>query len=147
VQVLFRETELRALIPAVGVGLALATSAQAARLAPKALDPATYFLDQEWAPLSNDLPSLSLGGPPAELVSGGCGWGWHRHYWKDRWGNVRPGRCVRNWWCDLLFTHQPMLGIAGANPHFQGYDAHNSSNHCARSGFCGCAGECTSDIG
>jgi hypothetical protein len=87
---------MRALILAFVSGLALAASAQAAPLAPKALDPATY---SEWVPLSNHLPSLSLGSPPpAELVSGGCGWGWHRHYRKDRWGNFRAGRCVRNWY-------------------------------------------------
>jgi len=90
---------MRTLILAIALGLALAASAQAAPLAPKALEPATYLLDQEWAPLSNHLPSLSLGSPPpAELVSGGCGWGWHRHYWKDRWGNLRAGRCIRNWY-------------------------------------------------
>jgi hypothetical protein len=22
--------------------------------------------------------------PPIELVSAGCGWGWRRHYWRDR---------------------------------------------------------------
>jgi hypothetical protein len=91
--------EMRALILAVALGLAFAASARAAPLAPKMLDPATYLLDQEWAPLSNDLRSLSLvGPPPVELVSGGCGWGWRRHYWRDRWGNLRPGRCVKNWW-------------------------------------------------
>ena len=51
---------MRALILAVVGGLALAASAQAAPLTPKALDPATYLLDQEWAPLSNHLPSLVL---------------------------------------------------------------------------------------
>ena len=50
--------KMRALILAVVGGLALAASAQAAPLTPKALDPATYLLDQEWAPLSNHLPSL-----------------------------------------------------------------------------------------
>jgi len=24
--------------------------------------------------------------------------GRHRHEWEDRWGNLRRGRCVRNWW-------------------------------------------------
>ena len=81
---------MRALILAVVLGVAFAASAQAGPLAPKMLDPATYLLDQEWAPLSNDLRSPSLvGPPPVELVSGGCGWGWHRHYWRDRWGNLR----------------------------------------------------------
>ena len=50
--------KMRALILAVVGGLALAASAQAAPLTPKALDPATYLLNQEWAPLSNHLPSL-----------------------------------------------------------------------------------------
>jgi hypothetical protein len=60
---------MRALILASAVGLAFSVSAQAAPLVPKMLDPATYSLDQEWAPLSNDLPSLSLvGPPPVELV-------------------------------------------------------------------------------
>ena len=37
------------------------------------------------------------GGRPIELVFGSCGWGWHRNYWKDRWGNLHRGRCVRDW--------------------------------------------------
>ena len=32
--------------------------------------------------------------PPIELVAEGCGWGWHRHHWQDRWGNWHWGRCV-----------------------------------------------------
>ena len=71
---------MRALILTFALGLALAASAQAALLAPQ---PAAIELDA--APL-------------AELVSGGYGWGWHRNYWKDRWGNLRRGRCVKDWW-------------------------------------------------
>jgi hypothetical protein len=54
---------VRAFILAFALGLAFTASARAAPLAPKALDPATYLLDQEWVPLSNELPSLSLVGP------------------------------------------------------------------------------------
>jgi hypothetical protein len=39
-----------ALILASALCLAFAAWAQAAPLAPKMLDPATYLLDQEWAP-------------------------------------------------------------------------------------------------
>jgi hypothetical protein len=86
-QVLFVENEVRALILAFGLGLglglalALAASAQAAPLAPT---PAAIELDVA---------------PPLELVFGGYGSGWHRHYWEDRWGNLRRGRYVRQrWW-------------------------------------------------
>jgi hypothetical protein len=79
---------MRSLILAFAIGLILAASVQAAPIAPKALDPAAYLLDQEWAPLSNDLPSLSLvDPPPVELVSGRCGWGWHHVHWQDHWGH------------------------------------------------------------
>jgi hypothetical protein len=67
---------MRALILAFVFGLALSASAQAAPHAPY---PA----------------SIELGAaPPIELVGGGCGWGWHRHHWQDRWGNWHWGRCV-----------------------------------------------------
>ena len=33
-----------------------------------------------------------------ERLRKGCGWSWHRHHWKDRCGNLRWGRCVRDWW-------------------------------------------------
>jgi hypothetical protein len=69
---------MRVLVFVIVRGLVLAASAQAAPLAPR--------------------QQSTLGGsPPVELVSGGCGWGWHRNYWKERWGNLRQGRCVRNW--------------------------------------------------
>jgi hypothetical protein len=32
-----------------------------------------------------------------ELVRQGCGWGWHRAHWRDRWDYWHWGRCVRNW--------------------------------------------------
>jgi hypothetical protein len=35
--------------------------------------------------------------PPVELVREGCGPGWHRHHWRDRWGYWHWGHCVRNW--------------------------------------------------
>ena len=35
--------------------------------------------------------------PPVELVREGCGPGWHRYHWRDRWGYWHWGRCVRNW--------------------------------------------------
>jgi hypothetical protein len=35
--------------------------------------------------------------PPLELVRDGCGHGWHRHHWLDRWGYWHWGRCVPNW--------------------------------------------------
>ena len=71
---------MRALIYAVVGGLVLAAVARAAPLSPK--------------PASIELGSA----PPIELVGGGCGFGWHRNYWKDRWGNLRKGRCVKDWW-------------------------------------------------
>jgi hypothetical protein len=58
-----------AAILAFAGGLALAVSAQAA---PLALTPSTLEL---------------RAGPPIELVDEGCGWGWHRRQWQDRWGN------------------------------------------------------------
>ena len=75
------EVDVRALVLAFVCGVALAVvSAQATPLAPK--------------PTTLEPGAMS----PIQLASGGCGWGWHRHYWKDRWGNLRPGRCVKNWW-------------------------------------------------
>jgi predicted membrane channel-forming protein YqfA (hemolysin III family) len=29
-------------------------------------------------------------------VAGGCGYGWHRRHWQDRWGYWHWGRCVPN---------------------------------------------------
>ena len=72
------ETEMRTLIIAIGLGLALAAWAQAAPLSPK---PA----------------SIELGtAPPVELVRDGCGRGWHRPRWRDQWGNWQWGDCVPN---------------------------------------------------
>jgi hypothetical protein len=87
---------MRALILASVFGLALVASAQAAPLAPKPLGAVTYLTEQEWVPLSNDMsnPSPVGSAPPLTLASGGCGWGWHRHHWQDRWGNWHWGRCV-----------------------------------------------------
>jgi hypothetical protein len=70
---------MRVLILACGWCLALAAPTQA-------------------APLTSRTVTIELSAPPVELVAGGCGWGWHRNYWKDRWGNLRRGRCVKDWW-------------------------------------------------
>ena len=67
---------MRALIRALGTGLVLAASAQAAPLSPK---PA----------------AIELGAaPPFEFVRDGCGHGWHRTHWRDQWGNWQWGDCV-----------------------------------------------------
>jgi hypothetical protein len=29
--------------------------------------------------------------PPIELARQGCGWGWHRGLWRDRWGYLALG--------------------------------------------------------
>jgi hypothetical protein len=56
---------MRAVIPAfVGEVALISTAVQAAPL-PAKIPPAT---------------------PAIELVAQGCGWGWHRHHWRDRWG-------------------------------------------------------------
>jgi hypothetical protein len=91
---------MRAVIAAFASGVAMAgMSAHAAPLAPNPLGPVTYIPNQEWAPLPNDPPSLaSVGAPPVELVAGGCGWGWHRHHWRGRWGYWHWGHCVPNGW-------------------------------------------------
>ena len=67
---------MRVLILASAVGLVLAPSVQA-------------------APVWRNTAGIELGAAPSvELVAGGCGWGWHRHHWQDRWGNWRWGHCV-----------------------------------------------------
>jgi hypothetical protein len=68
---------MHAWIMALIGGLALASSAQASRLAPKPLKPVIYIRNQEWAPLPNELASLAAvdASPPIQLVAGGCGWG------------------------------------------------------------------------
>ena len=35
--------------------------------------------------------------PAIELIRQGCGWGWYRAHWRDRWGYWHWGRCVPNW--------------------------------------------------
>jgi len=89
------ETEMQAVILAFVGGAALAAvSAQAAPLAPTPLvGPVTYIPNQEWAPLPDDAPSLAPVGAaqPFELVSQGCEWGGHRHYWPDHWGVLALG--------------------------------------------------------
>jgi len=91
---------MQAVILAFVGGAALAAvSAQAAPLAPTPLvGPVTYILNQEWAPLPNDAPSLAPVGAaqPVELVSQGCGWGWHRHHWRDHCGYWHCGDCAPN---------------------------------------------------
>jgi len=74
------KAEMRAVIVAFVGGVALAgMSAQA-------------------APLPAKPTAIELGASPSvELVVGGCGWGWHRHRWRDRWGYWHPGHCVPNW--------------------------------------------------
>ena len=89
---------MRALILAFVLGLALATSAQAVPLAPMLLNPVTYIPNQEWVPLLDEPSRLAPVDvtPPIELVRVGCGHGWHRHHWRDQWGNWQWGDCVPN---------------------------------------------------
>ena len=69
---------MRALILALGAGLALVASAQATPLAPKSA-------------------SIELGAaPPFELVRDGCGRGWHRDRWRDQSGDWQWGHCIPN---------------------------------------------------
>jgi hypothetical protein len=35
--------------------------------------------------------------PPIELARQGCGLGWHREHWQDRWGYWHRGSCYPNW--------------------------------------------------
>jgi hypothetical protein len=48
------------------------------------------------APLApTKITGAELGASPSiELVRQGCGWGWHRGRWRDRW---HWGGCYRNW--------------------------------------------------
>jgi hypothetical protein len=71
---------MRAVILAFMCGLALAaTSVQA-------------------APVPGRSTPIELGAaPPLELIAQGCGWGWHRGHWRDRWGYWHWGHCVPNW--------------------------------------------------
>ena len=50
------------------------------------------------APIPPKVSPVELGvAPPVELVAQGCGRGWHRHHWRDRWGYWHSGHCVPNW--------------------------------------------------
>jgi hypothetical protein len=40
---------------------------------------------------------IGVAAPAISLVRDGCGAGWHRQGWRDRWGNWRS-RCVPNRW-------------------------------------------------
>jgi hypothetical protein len=69
---------MRTMIALLAGLVALATvSAQAAPIPPAKANPA-------------ELSSA----PSIELARQGCGWGWHRGHWRDRWGywhcTVRP---------------------------------------------------------
>ena len=75
------ETKIRATIATLAGLVALtAISAQAAPLPP------AKFTTAQLAPA-----------PPIELVRQGCGWGWHRSHWRNRWGSWHWGHCVPNW--------------------------------------------------
>ena len=67
-----------ALILAIALGLALATSAQAAPLAPM--------------PTRIELRAV----PFIKLVRDGCGRGWHRDRWRDQSGDWHWGHCIPN---------------------------------------------------
>jgi hypothetical protein len=72
------ETEMRTVILAFVLGLALAASVQATPLPPKP-------------------KPIELGAAPLiELVRDGCGRGWHRTHWRDQWGNWQWGHCIPN---------------------------------------------------
>jgi hypothetical protein len=93
-------TEMRALTMVFVSGLVVATmSAQAAPLARGLSGNVIYLVSQEWAPLPNEPASRASADTalPIELVSEGCGPGWHRHQWLDRWGHWHWGHCVPNW--------------------------------------------------
>jgi putative SOS response-associated peptidase YedK len=68
--------------------------------------------NQEWAPLTNDPPNLAPVGAvaPVELVAQGRGWGWRRHYWRDRWGYWHGGRCL------------PRVGFSNINAKAEGIE-------------------------
>jgi hypothetical protein len=47
------------------------------------------------APIPVKPTQVSLGPSPLiELVAQGCGWGWHRAHWRDRWGYWHWEHCV-----------------------------------------------------
>jgi hypothetical protein len=68
-------TAIVALVAVFGL-MALAASGSAAPAAPRA---------------------IAVAAPAIVLVRDGCGPGWHRQAWRDRWGNWR-NRCVPNRW-------------------------------------------------
>jgi hypothetical protein len=75
------EAEMRTMVPTIAGLLALAAvSAQAAPL----------------PPAKATLVELGTA-PPIELVRQGCGLGWHREHWRDRWGYWHWGSCYPNW--------------------------------------------------
>jgi len=55
-----------------------------------------FAVSLQAAPLpANKGTAAELGGTPIiELLRQGCGWGWYRARWVDRWGYVHWGRCV-----------------------------------------------------
>jgi hypothetical protein len=77
-QVLLWRQQMRTVILAFALGLALAASAQA-------------------APLSSRPTGIELRAAPLfELVRDDCGRGWHRTRWRDQWGNWQWGHCIPN---------------------------------------------------
>jgi len=54
-------------------------------------------LSAQAAPIPSKATIVELGTvEPIEQVAQGCGWGWHRHHWRDRWGYWHSGHCVPN---------------------------------------------------
>jgi hypothetical protein len=75
------EAEMRAMIATLAGLVALTSvSAQAVPLAPAKAFPVQFGA-----------------GSSIELARQGCGWGWHRGHWRDRWGYWHWGGCYRNW--------------------------------------------------
>jgi hypothetical protein len=73
------EAQMRAILAAsVCILMLAAIPSQAAPLAPKA-----------------SLPQIGTALAPT-LIANGCGPGWHRNRWRDRWGYWHGGRCVPN---------------------------------------------------
>jgi hypothetical protein len=88
-----------AILTLVGVIALAAVSAQATPFPPNPLGPVIYMPNQKWAPLPNDPPRVAPVGAvlPAELVAQGCGRGWHRGHWRDRWGPLALGPLRSEW--------------------------------------------------
>ena len=70
--------------------------AQAAPFAPRPPALPIYLASEKWTP--NDPPrQTSVDGAPIELAAEGCGSGWYRHHWRDRWvGILALGALVPN---------------------------------------------------